>query len=76
MAKGFGEASISRKKRGKSSSIKAPIDCEQIHQQWAKHFENLTDPRGAKGVLHLFVSIIMIALLATSCRPISRLLFS
>jgi predicted transposase YbfD/YdcC len=65
MAKGFGEASISPKERRKSSSIKAPIDCEQIQQQWSKHFENLTDPRGAKGVLHPFLSIVMIALLAT-----------
>lgn len=65
MAKGFGEASISDKKSQKSSSLTAPIDCEQLYQQWSKHFENLIDPRGTQGVLHPFLSIVMIALLAT-----------
>jgi len=65
MAKGFGEVSISDKKSQKSSSLTAPIDCEQLHQQWSKHFENLIDPRGTQGVLHPFLSIVMIALLAT-----------
>ncbi len=65
MAKGFGEASLDKQNRSKSSSIKATIDCEQIQKQWAKHFEDLTDPRGAQGVLHPFISIVMIALLAT-----------
>jgi hypothetical protein len=65
MAKGFGEASLNNKKSNKSSSIKPNIDCEQIQKQWAKHFEDLTDPRGAQGVLHPFISIVMIALLAT-----------
>jgi predicted transposase YbfD/YdcC len=65
MAKGFGEASISDKKSQKSSSTTAPIDCEQLRQQWSKHFENLIDPRGTQGVLHPFLSIVLIALLAT-----------
>jgi len=65
MAKGFGEASISNKKRSKSSSIMPAVDCEQIQKQWAEHFEDLTDPRGSQGVLHPFISIVMIALLAT-----------
>ncbi len=65
MAQGFGEASISHKKSRKSSSIKAPIDCEQVQKEWTKHFEDLIDPRGSQGVLHPFISIVMIALLAT-----------
>ena len=65
MAKGFGEASLNNQKNSKSSSIKPNIDCEQIQKQWAKHFEDLTDPRGSQGVLHPFISIVMIALLAT-----------
>ncbi|MDV2996954.1 MAG: ISAs1 family transposase ISCysp6 [Chroococcidiopsis sp. SAG 2025] len=65
MAKGFGEASISNKKSSKSSSIMPAIDCEQIQKQWAEYFEDLTDPRGSQGVLHPFISIVMIALLAT-----------
>ncbi len=62
MAKGFGQASISGKKSSKSSSIIAAVDCEQIQKQWAEHFEDLTDPRGSQGVLHPFISIVMIAL--------------
>ena len=65
MAKGFGEASIDHKKNHKSSSIKPTIDCEQVQKEWTKHFEDLIDPRGSQGVLHPFISIVMIALLAT-----------
>ncbi len=65
MAKGFGEASIDHKKSHKSSSIKATIDCEQVQKEWTKHFKDLIDPRGSQGVLHPFISIVMIALLAT-----------
>ena len=65
MATGFGEASISHKKSRKSSSIKPNIDCEQVQKEWTKHFEDLRDPRGRQGVLHPFISIVMIALLAT-----------
>ena len=48
-----------------SSSLLPATDCEQVHQQLAHHFEDLDDPRGKQGVLHPFVSIVMIALLAT-----------
>lgn len=65
MAKGFGASISSNKKSRKSSSIKPNIDCEQVQQEWTKHFEDLIDPRGAQGVLHPFISIVMIALLAT-----------
>ena len=65
MVKGFGEVSISRKKSSKSSSIMPAIDCEQIQKQLFEHFEDLTDPRGSQGVLHPFISIVTIALLAT-----------
>lgn len=65
MAKGFGEASISLKKSSKSSSLIPALDCKQVQKQLASHFEELTDPRGSQGVLHPFISIVMIALLAT-----------
>lgn len=65
MAKGFGETPIFERKNSKLLSKMPAIDCEQIQQQWAKHFENLTDPRGKQGVIHPFMSIVMIALLAT-----------
>ncbi len=65
MAKGFGKANSSQKNSAKPSSSLKASDCEEIQQQWAEHFENLDDPRGKQGVLHPFMSIVMIAILAT-----------
>lgn len=65
MAKGFGETSVCLKKNSKSSSLMPAPDCEKIQQQWAEHFEDLIDPRGKQGILHPFMSIVTIALLAT-----------
>ena len=65
MAKGFGETSVSLKKNSKSSSLMPAPDCEQVEKQLFEHFEDLIDPRGKQGVLHPFMSIVMIALLAT-----------
>ena len=65
MAQGFGEASISNQKSSKSTSVMPAIDGEQIQQGLFEHFEDLTDPRGKQGVLHPFMSIVIIALLAT-----------
>ncbi len=49
----------------KPTSLLQAEDCEQIQKQWSEHFENLRDPRGKQGVLHPFMSIVMIAILAT-----------
>ena len=65
MAKGFGEASISTKNSSKHSSLVPASDCEQVQKQLINHFEELADPRGTQGVLHPFISMVMIALLAT-----------
>lgn len=65
MAKGFGAAKNSQNNSSKPSSLLRADDCEQIAQQWAEHFEKLSDPRGKQGVLHPFISIVMIAILAT-----------
>ena len=64
MVQGFGETSVRRKKSSKSSSLTPAFDCEQLQQQIAEHFEKLEDPRGSQGVLHPFMSIVTIALLA------------
>lgn len=64
MTKGFGETSVSLKKNSKSSSLMPAPDCEQVEKQLFEHFEDLRDPRGSQGVLHPFISIVMIALLA------------
>lgn len=65
MAKGFSKGKKSQKNYEKPSSTLKASDCEEIQQQWAEHFENLDDPRGKQGVLHPFMSIVMIAILAT-----------
>jgi len=65
MAKGFGEAKKCQNNSGKSSSLIKAGDCEEIQQQWTEHFENLRDPRGKQGILHPFMSIVMIAIMAT-----------
>ena len=65
MVKGFSEASVSKKKSSKLSSLAPALDCEQVQKQLAEHFEDLKDPRGSQGVLHPFRSIVTIVLLAT-----------
>lgn len=65
MTQGFKEKSVKSGKNRKSSRLKPSIDCQQLQQQLAKHFEDLKDPRGSQGVLHPFISIVTIALLAT-----------
>lgn len=65
MTSGFSETSVKSQKNLKSSSLKPAIDGEQLQQQLAEHFEDLEDPRGSQGVLHPFISIVTISLLAT-----------
>ena len=65
MAKGFSKVPSSQRKSSKPSSVKVAVDCEQVEKQLASHFKDLKDPRGKQGVLHPFLSIVMIALLAT-----------
>lgn len=65
MFKGFGETSLSTKKSSKNSLLLPASDCEKVQKQLAYHFEELSDPRGSQGILHPFMSIVMIALLAT-----------
>ncbi len=63
MITGFGVSSSFTKKKKQSSPLMEPIDCDKAYQHLTEHFENLDDPRGKQGVLHPFVSIVMIALL-------------
>ena len=54
-----------------STKAKAPqplplaIDAESVQQQWQSQFAELEDPRGRQGVEYPFLSIVMIAILAT-----------
>lgn len=40
-------------------------DAQEIQSKWLSYFEDLEDPRSARGRLHPFLSIVMIATLAT-----------
>ena len=41
------------------------VDAEAVQNEWLATFDELSDPRGRKGVEHPFLSIVMIAILAT-----------
>ena len=65
MVAGFGKSSEFTDKKKQDSQLVSATDCEQVHQKLADNFKDLQDPRGKQGVLHPFISIVMIALLAT-----------
>ncbi|MGB3571646.1 MAG: ISAs1 family transposase, partial [Phormidesmis sp.] len=41
------------------------VDADAVQSEWLSTFGELSDPRGRKGVEHPFLSIVMIAILAT-----------
>ncbi|EGJ29009.1 MULTISPECIES: transposase family protein [Moorena] len=65
MVKGFDQPTNSTATSGQSLPVQPALNCEQQQPQMLEHFDHLSDPRGKQGVLHPFVSIVMIALLAT-----------
>jgi predicted transposase YbfD/YdcC len=65
MVVGFGTSSEITGKNRQESKLASATDFEQVHQRLADNFKELQDPRGKQGVLHPFISIVMIALLAT-----------
>ena len=63
MAQGFATKS---KSRPTSSVLTASaIDANVVQNQWLSYFEPLIDPRGGQGKLHPFLSVVLIAVLAT-----------
>ena len=64
MSKGFDSPSI-KEKETKSKRLKAAVDAESVQQQWLSQFSKLNDPRGRQGCEHAFLSIVLIAILAT-----------
>lgn len=65
MANGFGTPT-NYPATGRQSSLLLPTtDCQQVQHQLSDCFRELADPRGSQGILHPFVSIVMIGLLAT-----------
>jgi hypothetical protein len=49
----------------KPKGLRPAVDADQVQQQWMSQFQNLEDPRGLQGQTHAFVSIVLIAILAT-----------
>ncbi|WP_365940550.1 transposase family protein [Moorena sp. SIO3I8] len=61
MVIGFDKPTKTTATSPKSSPLQPAGDTQQFQQQMLEHFEHLGDPRGKQGVLHPFVSIVMIA---------------
>ena len=64
MAKGF-DFTLDAAKAKPSQPLSLAMDAESVQQQWQAQFAELEDPRGRQGVEHPFLSIVMIAILAT-----------
>ena len=65
MANGFGTPTNCPATGRQSSLLLPTTDCQQVQDQLSDCFRELADPRGSQGILHPFVSIVMIGLLAT-----------
>jgi predicted transposase YbfD/YdcC len=65
MSEGFGEGSESKKTNAKVSKLRCAVDAEGVQTQWLSQFQSLKDPRQRKGIEHNFLSIVLIAILAT-----------
>jgi predicted transposase YbfD/YdcC len=64
MSTGFSPAAAATPPR-KAKRVFPAIDAQQVQQQWLRQFESLVDPRGRQGQEHAFLSIVLIAILAT-----------
>ena len=65
MTNGFGSPYPTEQEANKGKGLRPAIDAEQIQEKWLTQFKELQDPRGMKGQEHAFLSIVMIAILAT-----------
>jgi len=65
MSNGFGSPCPAEQRPNQAKGLRPASDAEQVQQQWLSQFEFLKDPRGLQGQEHAFVSIVMIAILAT-----------
>lgn len=65
MSKGFGNRAAYVLERQPDRQLQPAVDAEIIQQQWLYQFSALGDPRGSQGIQHSFISIVMIAILAT-----------
>ena len=65
MSKGFGSHFESKKTIVKVSKLRCAVDAQSVKAQWLSQFQSLKDPRKPKGTEHNFLSIVLIAILAT-----------
>lgn len=65
MNQGFGSRVASAPRSSKGRKPQAAVNAETVQQQWLSQFSELEDPRGAQGIEHPFLSIVLIAILAT-----------
>jgi hypothetical protein len=65
MSNGFGSSSPIEQRVSQGQGLRPAVDAEQVQQQWLSQFEELQDPRGLQGQTHAFLSIVLIAILAT-----------
>jgi hypothetical protein len=63
MAQGFAPAPILAQKSIPNKA--AAAEAQSIQSRWLWYFESLDDPRGGQGQRHPFLSIVIIAILAT-----------
>ena len=65
MSEGFGAHFESKKTIAKVSKLRCAVDAQSVQAQWLSQFQSLKDPRKPKGTEHNFLSIVLIAVLAT-----------
>jgi len=65
MSKGFGNLTVRHQGHQPCHKHQIAVDAETIQQQSWCQFSSLEDPRGSQGVQHPFLTIVMIAILAT-----------
>lgn len=65
MSQGFGLKPQSSQDPAKRPILESAVDAESIQAQWLEQFSSLDDPRGRQGIEHNFLSIVLIAVLAT-----------
>lgn len=65
MGKGFRSLRDGKTVKTQGKSSMSAVDAEAVQSEWLSTFGELSDPRGRKGVEHPFLSIVMIAILAT-----------
>jgi hypothetical protein len=65
MSNSFSASCRTEQQPKKAKRLQPAYDAEEVQQKWLTQFEGLKDARGMKGKEHAFLSIVMIAILAT-----------